>query len=55
MAKKRPICYSVEREYLGKFTAEELISHIIQAHIKKVPASAGTEVVLYQKDEKPRP
>ncbi len=52
MAKKQPICYSVEREYLAKFTAEELISRIIQAHVKN---GAGTEAVLYQKEEKPKP
>ena len=34
MEKKESIYYIVEREFLGKISAEELISRIIVAHLK---------------------
>ena len=35
MEKKEPIRYIVEREFLSKFTAEELLIRIIKSHINK--------------------
>ncbi|MEY8509022.1 hypothetical protein AALA78_12440 [Lachnospiraceae bacterium 42-17] len=33
MAKKEPIQYTVEREFLSKFTVEELLVRIIKSHL----------------------
>ena len=34
MEKKEPIQYTVEREFLSKFTVEELLIRIIKTHLK---------------------
>lgn len=36
MAKKEPAQYMVEREFLGKFSVEELLVRIVKSHLKKV-------------------
>ena len=35
MAKKEPAQYIVEREFLGKFSVEELLIRIVKSHVKK--------------------
>ena len=35
MVKKTPVKYTVEREFLGKFSVEELLVRIVKSHIKK--------------------
>ena len=35
MEKKEPIQYTVEREFLSKFTIEELLVRIVKSHVKK--------------------
>ena len=35
MAKKEPAQYIVEREFLGKFSVEELLVRIIKSHLKE--------------------
>lgn len=35
MAKKEPAQYTVEREFLGKFSVEELLIRIVKSHLKK--------------------
>ena len=35
MAKKEPAQYIVEREFLGKFSVEELLVRIVKSHVKK--------------------
>lgn len=39
MAKKEPEHYTVEREFLGKFTVEELIIRIIKSHLIKTTSN----------------
>ncbi|GAA6285974.1 hypothetical protein F190043G2_26450 [Blautia caecimuris] len=35
MEKKEPIQYTVEREFLSKFSVEELLIRIIKAHLNE--------------------
>lgn len=35
MEKKEPIQYTVEREFLSKFSVEELLIRIIKSHLNK--------------------
>ena len=35
LAKKEPAQYIVEREFLGKFSVEELLVRIVKSHVKK--------------------
>lgn len=35
MAKKEPAQYIIEREFLGKFSVEELLVRIVKSHVKK--------------------
>ena len=35
MAKKESAQYIVEREFLGKFSVEELLVRIVKSHVKK--------------------
>ena len=35
LKKKKPVQYTVEREYLAKFSAEELLIRIIRAHLNQ--------------------
>ncbi|MGI6011510.1 MAG: hypothetical protein ACOX8H_08460 [Ruminococcus sp.] len=35
MAKKEPAQYIVEREFLGKYSVEELLIRIVKSHVKK--------------------
>ena len=53
MAKKEPAQYIVEREFLGKFSVEELLVRIVKSHVKKGlsrgknPLKQWKEAVLY--------
>lgn len=38
------ISYTIEREFLNKITVAELVSRIIQSHIKKVTETGGTNL-----------
>lgn len=35
MEKKEPIQYTVEREFLSKFSIEELLIRIVKSHLKE--------------------
>lgn len=35
MGKKEPIQYTVEREFLSKFSIEELLIRIVKSHLKE--------------------
>ena len=35
LAKKEPAQYIIEREFLGKFSVEELLVRIVKSHVKK--------------------
>ncbi|MDD3279137.1 MAG: hypothetical protein PHG16_09715 [Lachnospiraceae bacterium] len=35
MEKKEPIQYTVEREFLSKFSVEDLLIRIVKSHVKK--------------------
>lgn len=35
MAKKEPVTYTVEREFLAKISVEELLVRIVKSHLKK--------------------
>lgn len=35
MKKKEPVKYTVEREFLSKFSTEELLIRIIKAHLEQ--------------------
>lgn len=35
MQKKEPVQYTVEREFLAKFSVEELLVRIVKSHLKE--------------------
>lgn len=35
MKEKKPVQYTVEREYLAKFSVEELLVRIVKAHLNQ--------------------
>lgn len=41
MAKKEAISYTVEREFLAKFSVEELIIRIVKSHLKNAVQKGG--------------
>lgn len=42
MAKKESAQYTVEREFLGKFSVEELLVRIVKSHLKKAVSRGET-------------
>jgi hypothetical protein len=36
LEKKKPVLYIIEREYLKKYSAEELLARIITSHLQKL-------------------
>lgn len=42
MKKKEPVVYTVEREFLGKFSEEELLVRIIKSHLNREPVKKST-------------
>ena len=42
MVKKEPTQYIVEREFLGKFSVEELLIRIVKSHLKKAISRGQT-------------
>lgn len=42
MARKVPIQYTVEREFLAKFSVEEMLVRIVKSHLKKATSRGKT-------------
>ena len=49
MEKKEPIRYIVEREFLSKFTAEELLIRIIKSHLNKKAQNGSLVLEIHRK------
>lgn len=43
MKKEEQVQYVIEREFLDKISVEDLISHIIRAHVKGVDSCENNE------------
>ena len=49
MTKKKPAQYIVEREFLCKFSVEELLIRIVKSHIKKRISRGGKPLKIMER------